>query len=170
MKIKAFFSLLFLSLFSSNIAISAESQDADTINYALGLNAGWVVGNGILFRMYDNKQFYQATFVGLIDKDNDEEYLNASASYARYLNKFNYGTPVGLKWVSGAEVVYDQYQGRSDNAMNIGSGIGLDVGEVSKQGVVVSIDLIYTASFRGIRRLEFNALSLKPALGIMYNF
>ena len=161
--------LIFTLFFSANV-FSSEEKTKEKPNYALGLNAGWVVGNGILFRMYNNKQFYQATFVGLIDKDSEEEYLNFSLSYARYLNKFDYSTPIGLKWVTGGEIVYDQSDNINNNEINIGSGIGIDVGKIFNDGILISLDLIYTATFKGISALEFNALTLKPSLGIAYNF
>ena len=162
--------IFILALFFSGLVYSKEEQSNQTVNYALGLNAGWVVGNGILFRMYKGKDIYQGTFVGMVNKDSKEAYLNTSVSYAHYLNRFDYKTPIGLKWVAGGEGVYDDSNNVSNNRINFGAGIGVDIGRVSREGIIISADLIYTLSFKGIRNPEFNALSLKPSVGIAYNF
>lgn len=162
-------SLCVLSLFNTSVA-DEKIENTPDIRSAVGLNAGWVIGNGLIYRQYMGKQFFQVTFAGLIDKQEEQEYLNLSASYARYLNQFNFTTPIGLKWVIGAEGVYDVDNGTTDNQINIGSGIGVDVGNVKRPGITVSADLIYTASFIGIKTPTFNALDLRPSLGILYNF
>lgn len=168
--------LILLSLCMSNSSFATDTppvvtqESKSTAHSAVGLNVGWVVGNGLIYRSYFDKQFFQVTFAGLIDKQEDQEYLNISASYARYLNQFNYKTPIGLKWVIGGEGVYDQTGNNSDNAINIGSGIGVDIGHVKQTGITISIDLIYTASFIGIKSPKFNALDLRPSFGILYNF
>ncbi len=168
MKIKL--AVICFILFTHSISFAAETKKDKKATGAVGLNAGWVVGNGLVYRMYQGKQIYQVTFAGLIDKDKGEEYVNLSTSYARYLTQASASKPFGLKWIIGGEVVYDKSDNISDNQINIGTGIGVDIGHVMQTGITISFDLIYTASFAGLKNPEFNALDLRPALGILYNF
>ena len=156
------------SMFSTN------TNSTKKINYAVGLNAGAVVGNGIVVRNYlSSRSYIQGTFAGYVDKKDDESYLNFSASYVKYLA---FASPkalpssVGVKWVSGLGAVYDKYKGESDNRINIGSGIGLDYGSVNKPGVIYSLNIIYTLGFQGLKSPEFVSLLFKPTFGVLYNF
>ncbi|MCF6334440.1 MAG: hypothetical protein L3J12_01700 [Spirochaetales bacterium] len=158
-------------MFSHSIGFAEEIKKTDKkASGAVGLSAGWVVGNGLIYRLYQGKQMYQVTFAGLIDKDRGEEYLNLSTSYARYLTQATPSTPFGLKWIIGGEAVYDKSDNVYDNQINIGTGIGVDIGHVRQAGITISFDLIYTASFTGLKNPKFNALNLRPALGVLYNF
>jgi len=169
MKIKL--AVICFIIFAHSISFAAETKKTEKkATAAVGLNAGWVVGNGLIYRMYQGKQIYQFTFAGLIDKDVGEEYVNLSASYARYLTQVSASKPFGLKWIIGGEVVYDKSDNVSDNRINVGTGIGVDVGQVMQPGITISFDLIYTASFTGLKGPKFNALDLRPALGLLYNF
>lgn len=157
------------NLWSSN---SWSEQSNTASRQAVGFNAGWVVGNGLSYRYYLGKQWLQLTFAGTVDRDNEEAYIDLSLSYARYLNTFHLSenNPIGLKWVSGIEGVFDEFEGVRDNRVNIGTGFGVDFGKVSASGFVYSLDLIYTAEFVGLRRFEFNSLNLRPTVGIHYQF
>jgi len=153
---------------SANTAIDNKMKEAP--KHAVGFNAGWVIGNGLIYRQYQGRNIYQATFAGLIDKDKNEEYVDVSASYAYYLNKFNFNTTIGIKAVVGAEAIYDKSDGISDHRVNLGAGIGMDIGNVQKEGVVISFDLFYAAGFEEPTGTSIQTLSLKSALGLMYNF
>lgn len=164
--------ILFFLIFTSQI-VFAEERQARVIHHGFGLSAGWVVGNGLLYRHYFGKNFLQGSFAGLIDKEEDEAYLDVSVSYGRYLNTLHYdtvGAPIGLKWIFGGEAVYDEVKNTKDNRLNFGTGIGLDIGSVNVPGLLISFDLIYTVSYAGLSEPEFTTLMLRPAVGVVYNF
>jgi len=152
--------------------------------HAVGLSLGWIVANGLSYRRYFGANYMQGTFAGTIDKDKDEEYVDVSLSFGRYLNTFDLSDmffPVGLKVLGGVEIEHDNNRGDDlffdndkfdnddPNEIHFGLGLGLDIGNPTRRGFVVSIDAIYTASFRNFSSFEFVRLGLLPSLSIHYN-
>ena len=158
-----------------------KSQPPPTTQQAIGLSLGWVVANGLNYRRYFDEQFLQITFAGAVNKDEDREYIDFSLSYGRYLNTFDLSEdfyPVGVKFVSGIEVERDTNREAdfvsdanqlSANELHLGAGFGLDVGNPKQRGLIVSVNIIYTASFRGLKAREFVRLGMLPSIGIHYN-
>jgi len=148
---------------------------------AIGLSLGWVVANGLSYRRYFGNQFIQGTFAGAVDKDEDREYVDASLSYGRYLNTFELtegAFPFGLKFIAGIEAEHDNNRSidivsndqiKSANELHTGAGFGLDFGNPNRNGLIFSLDIIYTASFRGFSEFEFVRLGLLPSVSIHYN-
>lgn len=170
--------LSLISLFTLALAAQAE-EPSNQARSAIGLSAGWIVGNGFLYRHYINDMYVQGTFAGLINKDQGEEYVNATASIGGYLNSRHIkqlGAPVGLLWIGGVDVVYDQHRDAytsmdiSENAVHAGLGLGIEIGQIKQYGLSLSFNMIYTASFNGLSSPEFNALELKPSAALLYNF
>ena len=166
----------------SGVAHAAEqdSTGAEKPRHAVGLSAGWVVANGLSYRRYIGAGFLQGTFVGMIDKEANEEYLDLSLSYGRYLNRFELlegRHSVGVKMIAGVEAEHEKsatnfYFDRieTNHYINTGLGLGLDVGNPGRRGLLVSFNLIYTASFKGFNAREFTRLRLLPTAGIHFNF
>lgn len=149
-----------------------QQVDAREATYAIGLNMGAVVGNGLGVRSYTKKGFFQLTYSGYVEKSDDAAYFNVSATYARYLVKAKATRnilPLGLKLIMGGGAVYDSFLGQKANEINAGVGVGVDFGSVGKEGVMYSFNMIYALSFKGLRAPEFSSLDFTPTLGLLYN-
>lgn len=148
---------------------------------AVGLSLGWVVANGLSYRRYSGNTFVQATFAGAIDKERDQQYVDASISYGHYLNTFDFGRgrfPIGIKWITGLEFERDLARSRdlvatrinnSPNEIHIGTGVGFDLGNPNHRGMIYSIDVIYTATFRDLKDSQFVRLGILPSVSLHYN-
>lgn len=159
----------------------AEKNIKSKPRQAIGISLGWVVANGLSYRRYFGSQFLQGTFAGAVNKDEEKEYIDISVSYGNYLNQFNLSNgnfPVGFKFISGIEVERDTDrrndlvstdESKSANELHLGAGFGIDFGNPGGKGILYSIDLIYTASFRGIEKKEFVRLGMLPSVSIQYN-
>jgi len=153
----------------------------DQPKQAIGVSLGWVVANGLSYRRYFGSQFFQTTFAGAVNKDKNSEYIDFSVSYGTYLNPLQFKPtdfPVGFKFVTGVEVERDsnrqddlvsQDPNKSIDELHIGAGFGLEFGSPGKKGLLYGVDLIYTASFRDLRQLEFVRLGLLPSVSIQFN-
>ena len=149
---------------------------------AVGLSLGWVEANGFSYRRYFGAHYLQGTFAAAIDKDNKNEYADLSFSYAHYLNIFEMKdlfVPIGLKVVTGAEIERNTDRNAawinssadaSPDALHLGFGIGGDFGNPLRSGFVVSMNAVYTATFRSLKRLEFVRLGLLPSVSVHYNY
>jgi len=173
------FALLLGSFFLSPTLVVAAVQaqaaksEQSKADLAVGLNVGEVVGNGLIVRLYSGQAFSQVTYGGYIDRVADDAYFNVSLSYARYLKKISTSantSSVGLKWLVGGGVIYDNYQGVSANKINAGSGFGIDFGAIDGSGLVFSLNAIYALGFDGLRQPTFASLRFEPSAGILYNF
>lgn len=175
--------LLALSLASPQLLADTTSTESNSPPVeAIGLSLGWIEANGFSYRRYFGKQYIQGTFAAAIDKDVDDEYLDLSFSYARYLQVFEMKDaflPIGLKIVAGSEVErktdrsaawINSSEDASPDAFHIGFGIGADIGNPLRSGFVVSLNAVYTATYRSLKTLEFVRLGLLPSASVHYNF
>lgn len=176
-------SILVLAVLAGPTVVSAgvlaeQAEPAPGPRYAVGVSLGWVVANGLSYRHYLGPAYVQGTFAGMIDKEVDEEYVDASISYGRYLNQFELGAghfPVGVKAVGGLELehkqgIFGNDPGEVTNKTHTGVGLGVDFGNPGARGMVFSMDIIYTATFKGFRDWEFVELGLLPSASVHYNF
>lgn len=165
-------------LLASASASADQAEPGPSPRYAVGVSLGWVVANGLSYRHYMGPAYVQGTFAGMIDKEADQEYLDMSVSYARYLNQFELGAgrfPVGVKAVGGLELehkqgVFGNDAGQTTNKTHTGVGLGVDFGNPGARGMVFSLDIIYTATFKGFSSWEFIELGLLPSASVHYNF
>lgn len=180
---KMFFCILALSFASPDLlADSADAELNSTLEAAVGLSVGWVEANGLSYRRYFGNQYIQGTFAAAIDRDNDSEYVDMSISYSRYLNVFemkNQFFPIGMKIVAGSEIErntdrpaewFNSKANISPDALHVGLGVGADLGNPLREGFVVSLNALYTATFRGFKALEFVRLGLLPSVSVHYNY
>lgn len=166
------------SLIGSTANAAEQIEPAPTPRYAVGVSLGWVVANGLSYRHYLGPAYVQGTFAGMIDKEADQEYLDISVSYGRYLNQFELGVghfPVGVKAVGGLELehkegLFGNRAGEVTNKTHTGLGLGVDFGNPGARGMLFSLDIIYTASFKGFSDWEFVELGLLPSVSAHYNF
>lgn len=79
--------LLTLTLSLASPYLAADSTETAPVE-AVGLSLGWIEANGFSYRRYFGAQYIQGTFAASVDKDNDNEYVDVSFSYARYLKVF----------------------------------------------------------------------------------
>ncbi len=170
---------LLVTLGETSGVLADQSEAAPTAPpYAVGVSFGWVVANGLSYRHYLGPSYVQATFAGTVDKEAKEEYVDFSLSYARYLNRFELGAghfPIGVKAVGGLELEHKQglfgnAPGVVTNKIHTGGGLGIDFGNPGARGIVFSLDLIYTATFKSFRKWEFVELGLLPSSSVHYNF
>lgn len=145
---------------------------------ALGVSVGWVYANGLSYRRYLGHNYLQTTLVGYYDKEASQSYLDFSLGAARYVNRFDleHFAPVGLKIGGGIEgeyrkgTDYGTKVGETIKEVNVGLGFGADIGKPTALGVVLSIDLFYTATFRSLGSgLELYKLRPLPSIGLHYN-
>lgn len=180
---KKIFLTLALSLASPYLlADSTDTASPSVPTEAVGLSLGWIEANGFSYRRYFGAQYIQGTFAAAINKDNDNEYLDVSFSYARYLKVFELKElflPVGLKIVAGGEIErntdrdtvwINSSEDASPDALHVGFGIGGDFGNPLRSGFVVSVTALYTATYRSLKALEFVRLGLLPSVSVHYNF
>jgi len=147
-------------------------------DYAIGLNTGWVVANGILVRKYVGNYYLQTTFAGLVDRNENQEFIDVSISTGNYFPPINIdfiNTNTHIKTVFGFEVKHDKRASRTESAptsneINTGFGLGVEFGNIHRNGLVLSANTIYTATFTGFKEWKFSQLGLKPSIGIIYNF
>ena len=164
-------------------AVAAEAAPelkAPPVRQAVGVSLGWVVANGLSYRRYFNSSFFQTSFAGAVDKDRDQSYLDLAFSYGTYLNYAELMSgehPVGLTFIMGMEGEHDNNRTNdlvytdttvSPNELHIGAGFGLELGNPAKKGLSVSLNVIYTGSFRG-EQLEFVRLGLLPSAALHFN-
>lgn len=173
MKIRNPWSIIALSFLFTPFALADDVQRGQP-KHAVGLSAGWVVANGLSYRRYFDDNLVQATFAGAVDRKSDEEYVDVSLSYARYLKKIDLESwhRLGLKFVGGIEAERDKWHGDSENTVFTGAGFGVDVGYVGESGFVLAFDVIYTAGFdysSDNGGFEFNSLELLPSLSLHFN-
>ena len=177
--------LLTLALSLASPYLLADSTDTASPSApveAIGLSLGWIEANGLSYRRYFGAQYIQGTFAAAVDKDNNNEYVDISFSYARYLKVFEMKDlflPIGLKIVTGAEIErntdrsaawINSSEDASPDALHVGFGIGGDFGNPLRSGFVVSVNALYTATFRSVKALEFVRLGLLPSVSVHYNY
>ncbi|MEK6749329.1 MAG: hypothetical protein AABY83_09005 [Pseudomonadota bacterium] len=142
---------------------------------AIGLSLGWVVANGLSYRQYFGHNYWQGTFAGLVDKEAGNSYLDLSVGFGRYLNRFDLErfAPIGLKMGAGIETEYrkgTQFgvgDGLDRKELHLGAGFGADIGNPTAHGLILSLDVFYTATFNNMK--EFTKLRLLPSVSIHYN-
>jgi len=170
--------LIFLLISSSLSPLHAEENSA---KHAIGLNAGWVTGSGLSYRHYFQNSFVQATGIATMHKQQNREYLDASLNYGHYLSKYDLGAdfyPIATKWLIGIEAEHEVEPNdltaaddkTTSHKIYSGIGFGVDIGRPQTQGIVISADLFYTATFIGFKSLELDELEFLPSLGLHYNF
>ncbi len=164
-------------------SVVAASDSDSSIGHAVGLSLGWVVANGMIYRGYfGTKSCWQGTFAANIDKAKKQEYADVSVSYERYLSTWEGNetfAPIAMKLVMGLEGEHELVSSYVSNKgtvysdsdfVHTGIGIGIDLGRLRQKGLVLSLNMIYTASFRGFDNMEFEKLRLLPSASVLYNF
>ena len=174
--------VLIASMTFASIAFAAEHAEVKRPTGAFGANVGWVEANGLIYRKYFGDQYMQVSFAGAYDKTKGEEYFDGSISYARYLNIIDLEDrffPFGFKFVTGIEAerdadrandIVDNKYLETANELHFGAGFGVDIGNPLQRGLSMSVNAIYTASYRDFKNLEFVRLGLLPSIGLHYNY
>lgn len=180
---------LFLYM-SAVIAQSPQENEIDKTRHALGASLGWIVGTGLSYRHYFSNQYIQTTLLASAENlnddiaSNDDVYIDFGFAYGKYLHvdQPKNWFPIGLKWLAGVEWIYEknpncefdslrqsciQYS-QAERTMHLGAGIGIDLGRVQMQGLVVSLDLSFLATFE---EGKFEGVHAPwPALSVLYNW
>ena len=169
---------LILSISFCATADSSPNKDNNNANTAIGLSSGWVVGNGLLLRQHFGRYYAQTTFSGMLNKEKEKEYFDLSVSAGHYFHtmKSNFlVSQIGLKSIIGAEVFHekkgiDEPDEKTRNEFLAGFGVGVELGKVRRKGLVVSMNVLYTATFSGFKARELTKFGMKPAISAVYNF
>lgn len=182
-------SILLLAFSLPAVAEDASSPDTG-VKHALGASVGWIVGSGISYRHYFGDAFIQSGFIASAENFNDDSktnndvYVDFAVAYGRYvhIDRENKWVPLGLKWLIGIEGIYNENPGcrfdfassscvetrNIERTVHVGGGIGLDVGQIRAQGLIVSFDLNFLATFE---EGEFEGVHAPwPALSVLYNW
>lgn len=174
------------------VAIAQSSTDSEgaKARHALGASLGWIVGTGLSYRHYFSDQYFQTTLLASAEHlnddiaSNDDVYIDFAMAYGKYLHidQPKNWFPIGLKWLAGVEWIYEENPNcnfdslrqscieysDSERTMHLGAGVGIDVGRIQTQGLVVSLDLSFLATFE---EGKFEGVHAPwPALSVLYNW
>ncbi|MDH5258961.1 MAG: hypothetical protein OEX07_13185, partial [Gammaproteobacteria bacterium] len=128
----------------------------------------------------------QGSFIGDVDQYKTD--YKIGLSYARYIHRVRKPRsllPVALKFIAGVDVhyqddvvetdviVYDDSivsEGRDSYFFHTGAGLGIDIGNPEKPGLVLSLILTYALSLEEVNEKREWQVSPLPAIGILYNW
>lgn len=186
---KTFQLVLFLfigSLCAASNLFAEELHETERLKHGIGFSGGYILGTGLTYVHYLGPHMLQASFIGDVDDYKTDFKLGLSyARYIHYVRKPKSLFPVALKFIAGADIRYqdglvdsdvivfdDQMLYEEDRSYfyHIGAGLGVDMGNVGKPGLVFSLILTYALSLEEVnnkREWEFSPL---PAIGILYSW
>lgn len=179
-------SLFLIYLFSFNPVVAQEAQSHQPLKHGIGFSGGYVLGTGLTYVRYMGPHMLQVSFIGDVDQDNKD--LQAGFSYARYIHRVNEPRsllPVALKFIVGMDVryqdgfvdsdiiVFDEPVTIEDDSAyfyHLGAGLGIDIGNPGKPGLVLSLIVSYALSLEEVNKNREWELSPLPAIGVLYSW
>ncbi|MDH5302085.1 MAG: hypothetical protein OEW58_12055 [Gammaproteobacteria bacterium] len=169
--------LLLATLISLSGHHTAFAEEAP--NHSLGLSAGWVGGSGVSYRHYIDDSFVQTNAIATMNKDEYREHFELAISYGQFLSHHQFDdafAPIASKFLLGIQAVHDAQPNDTNNGMQTsreiysGLGLGLDIINPRRRGMVISLDLYYAAKWIGFSSPELTQLEFLPNAAIRYNF
>ena len=187
MRIRKLILLPWLFLFFSYSCVVAEETDTgQKVKHGIGLSGGYILGSGLTYAHYFGPHIIQGSFIGDVDQYKTD--YRVGISYARYVHSVREPKsllPVALKFIAGVDVhyqdgfvdseiiFYDDQNislGPDSYFFHTGAGLGIDIGNPQKPGLVLSLILTYALSLEEVNKKREWELSLLPATGILYNW
>ena len=176
----------FFLVFTSSFVVAKEAQASERVKHGIGFSVGYILGTGLTYVHYVGSHIIQASFIGDVDQYKTD--YRAGLSYARYIHHVREPRsllPVALKFIAGVDVhyqdgmvetdviVYDESivsEGHDSYFFHTGAGLGIDIGNPGKPGLVLSLNLIYALSLEEVNKKWEWELSPLPAVGLLYNW
>ena len=172
--------------FIGNYVVAQEAPASERVKHGIGFSIGYILGTGLTYVYYLGPHMIQGSFIGNVDQYKTD--YRAGLSYARYIHRVREPRsllPVALKFIAGVDVhyqdgmvetdviVYDESivsEGYDSYFFHTGVGLGIDIGNPDKPGLVLSLILTYALSLEEVnKKREWNVSPL-PAIGILYNW
>ena len=175
----------FLVAAGSNV-VAKEVQASKRVKHGVGFSLGFIQGTGLTYVHYFGPHMIQGSFIGDVDQYKTD--YRVGLSYARYIHHVREPRsllPVALKFIGGMDIryqdglvdtdviVYDEpitSEGNSSYFFHTGAGLGIDIGNPGKPGLVLSLSLIYALSLEEVNKKREWEVSPLPATGILYNW
>ena len=172
-------------VFPFDKAVAQEEVAPERVKHGIGFSLGYVLGTGLTYVHYLGPHMLQASFIGDVDQYKTD--FRAGVSYARYIHHVNEPRsliPVALKFIVGMDVhyqdgliesdviVYDeplQYENKS-YFFHAGAGLGIDIGNPGKPGLVLSMIMTYALSLEEVNKNREWEVSPLPAISIIYSW
>lgn len=173
-------------VFACHSLVAAERLENKNIKHGVGFSAGYILGTGLTYAHYLGPHMLQISFIGNVDQYKTD--YRVGLSYARYIHRVKEPKsllPVALKFITGMDIryqdgiidsdiiVYDaqiSYEGNSTYFYHAGVGLGIDMGNLDRPGLVFSLNLIYALSVEKVKNNWEWEVSPLPAMGILYNW
>ncbi|MDX1811293.1 MAG: hypothetical protein R3240_05055 [Gammaproteobacteria bacterium] len=185
-KLLATLTLVFFLALTFHQALAQDSHTDTGVKHGLGFSGGYILGTGLTYVHYLGPHMIQASFIGDVDQNKTD--YKAGLSYARYLHHVTEPRsmlPVALKFVIGMDVHYQDGYVNSDVIVydnivtdneyatyffHAGAGLGIDIGNPAKPGLVLSLLITYALSLEEVNKTREWEISPLPAIGILYNW
>lgn len=166
--------------------LAPHAHASESLKHGLGFSGGYILGTGITYVHYLGPHMLQASFIGDVNRD-DTDY-RVGLSYARYLHRVDEPRsllPVALKFIAGVDVRYQEgfvetdviipnepilYQKDKAYFYHTGIGLGFDIGNPGKPGLVFSVMVSYALSLEEVNQKREWEVSPLPAVGILYSW
>jgi len=178
--------LKFFIVITCSHLITQEVQANEKVKHGIGVSGGYILGTGLTYARYLGPHILQASFIGDVVQYKTD--FKAGLSYARYIHHVREPRsmlPVALKFITGLDIhyqdgivdsdviVYDDMLANDNHGtyfFHTGAGLGFDIGNPGKPGLVLSLILTYTLSLEEVNNKREWEVSLLPAAGILYNW
>lgn len=173
-------------IFNCGQVVGQELLENEKIKHGIGFSGGYILGTGLTYVRYLGPHILQGSFIGDVDQYKTD--FRIGLSYARYIHQVKEPRsllPVALKFIAGLDIHYQEGVVDSDVIVyddalltenqdayffHTGVGLGVDIGNVGKPGLVLSLILTYTLSLEEVNNKREWELSPLPAAGILYNW
>jgi hypothetical protein len=175
-----------LFAFMCSLLVAQQAQASEGLKHGIGFSGGYILGTGITYVHYLGSHMLQGSFIGDVDRDKTD--LKVGLSYARYLHRVDEPRsllPVALKFIAGVDVRYQDglvdtdvivadepviYLEGKSYFFHTGAGLGIDIWNPGKPGLVFSVIVTYALSLEEVNQQREWELSPLPAAGILYSW
>lgn len=176
----------FFLICNSSVVVAQQAQVSEKVTHGLGFSGGFILGTGLTYVHYLGPHMLQVSFIGDVDEYKTD--FKTGFSYARYIHHVNAPRsllPVALKFIAGVDIHYqdgliETDVINNDEFINIeedktyffhtGAGLGIDIGNPGKPGLVGSLILTYALSLEEVNKKREWEISILPAAGILYSW
>ncbi len=163
-----------------------EITKNQNVKHGVGFSAGYILGTGLTYVNYLGPHMLQVSFIGNVDQYKTD--YKIGLSYARYIHQVRQPRsmfPVALKFITGMDIHYQDgivdsdvivygtqisHEGNNNYFFHTGAGLGIDIGNPGRQGLVFSLNLVYAISVEEVQKNWEWEVSPLPAMGILYNW
>lgn len=172
--------------FTCSLPVGPQARASEGLKHGIGFSGGYILGTGITYVHYLGPHMLQGSFIGNVDRNKTD--YKVGLSYARYLHRIDEPRsllPVALKFIAGVDAHYQNgfvdidviipngpvaYQEAKTYFFHTGAGLGFDIGNPGKPGLVFSAMVAYALSLEEVNQKREWEVSPLPAVGILYSW